>query len=531
MFSIDQAGYLRIFDGTVDIGAYELQDIDTTNEIQLPICGLSCTPHSSLPLIEPEPVSKADSLLSLEVEGVEVRLTNDYATLILENDDVNPLTIAQAQALMKNIEQQTGVRPAVLYFTFVPGSSTPATPPHLYESPATLTHENALERVFPIGLTPFSEPRRTAKPARASLPVPFNQAQLTQVQELGINNDKGDDQLQLILVTPEDYPIVRHPLGITRSQVAQQVQAFRTGLNSVVGDLYLPASQQLYDWLIRPLQDELQALEIEHLSIVADEGLRSLPMAALHDGEGFLVEDYSMGLIPSLSLIDWRYQPLHNATILAMGASEFAEQPPLPAVPIELNLITENPNQKYLNADFTYGNLRSQANQRQFQILHLATHARFRKGAPDAAYIQLWGEDDLQLKGLREFNLYRDPALELLVLSACDTAVGDATAELGFAGAALQAGVKSVLASLWQVSDLGTLALMNSFYTELADPDVTIKAEALRQAQLRLLNREISVQQGYLGEVALPSDLADYSNTDLSHPYYWSAFTLVGSPW
>ena len=103
------------------------------------------------------------------------------------------------------------------------------------------------------------------------------------------------------------------------------------GLNHVWSDAYLPATQQLYDWLIRPVQNDLQALEIEHLSIVADEGLRALPMAALQDGERFLVEDYSLALIPSLSLIDWRYMPLQNATILAMGAAEFAAQPPLPA--------------------------------------------------------------------------------------------------------------------------------------------------------------------------------------------------------
>ena len=200
-------------------------------------------------------------------------------------------------------------------------------------------------------------------------------------------------------------------------------------------------------------------------------------------------------------------------------------------MPIELNLITEHPQQKYLNDGFTYDNLRSQANQRQFPILHLATHARFRPGAADAAHLQLWGAEEIPLQGLRDLKLYQDPALELLVLSACETAVGDAAAELGFAGAALQSGVKSFLASLWQVSDVGTLALMDSFYAQLADPAVTIKAEALRQAQLALLQRDVSVQQGALGETVLPPGLADYPNIDLSHPYYWSAFTLIGSPW
>ncbi|MEM8641200.1 MAG: CHAT domain-containing protein, partial [Cyanobacteria bacterium P01_G01_bin.54] len=98
-------------------------------------------------------------------------------------------------------------------------------------------------------------------------------------------------------------------------------------------------------------------------------------------------------------------------------------------------------------------------------------------------------------------------------------------------GSALQAGVKSVLASLWQVSDLGTLVLMNQFYDQLGNPDVPIKAEALRQAQLALLRGETSLANGTIGDVPLPPELARFTNADLSHPYYWSAFTLVGSPW
>ncbi|MEM8639823.1 MAG: CHAT domain-containing protein [Cyanobacteria bacterium P01_G01_bin.54] len=527
--TIDQMGQLRIIDDIVDIGAYEFPVV--TSVIQLPICGLSCTPYAPLPLIEPEPTAKDGNLLFLAIDGIEVKMTNDYTALVLDRDDVKPLTIAQSQTLMQDIEQQTGVRPAVIYFTFGLNSFAHLTLPHEQAGAIALNapplNENPITDRLPMGTTPVLEPRRTAAPLK---PTYFS-VPLTQAHELSNNRANGDDPLQLILITPDGDPIVRRPLGVTRSQVEQEVQALQIGLNSVVGDTYLPAAQQLYDWLIRPLQDDLQALEIEHLSIVADEGLRALPMAALQDGEQFLIEAYSLALIPSLSLIDWRYMPLHNATILAMGASEFADQPPLPAVPIELNLITEHAQQKYLNDGFTYSNLRSQANQRQFQILHLATHARFRPGAADAAYIQLWDGEDVPLQGLRDFKLYQDPALELLVLSACETAVGDAAAELGFAGAALQSGVKSVLASLWQVSDVGTLALMNSFYAQLADPAVTIKAEALRQAQLALLHRDVSVRRGYLGETVLPPGLADYPNIDLSHPYYWSAFTLVGSPW
>lgn len=121
--------------------------------------------------------------------------------------------------------------------------------------------------------------------------------------------------------------------------------------------------------------------------------------------------------------------------------------------------------------------------------------------------------------------------MELLILSACETAVGDADAELGFAGAALQAGVKSVLASLWQVSDLGTVVLMNAFYTQLGSPAVSTKAEALHQAQLSLLSGDANLQTGWINETTLTPELERYVDADLTHPFYWSAFTLVGSPW
>jgi CHAT domain-containing protein len=297
-------------------------------------------------------------------------------------------------------------------------------------------------------------------------------------------------------------------------------------------DRYLEPAQQLYDWLIRPLQLELQSQGISHLSVIADEGLRSLPLATLHDGQQFLIEQYSVGMMPSLSLVDVRYQALNQPNILAMGASQFSDQTPLPAVPTELAIITRQQRQPaYLNEAFTLATLRDKAQARQSQVLHLSTHAFFQPGAPDQAYVKLWGEEELQLTAFRDLKLYEEPPLELLVLSACQTAVGDRGAELGFAGAALQAGVKSVLASLWSVSDLGTMRLMGEFYEQLNHPHVTTKAEALRQAQLGLLRGEARIEDGFLGDLTLPPELANQSNTDLTHPYYWSAFTLIGSPW
>jgi len=123
--------------------------------------------------------------------------------------------------------------------------------------------------------------------------------------------------------------------------------------------------------------------------------------------------------------------------------------------------------------------------------------------------------------------------VELLVLSACRTAVGDEDAELGFAGLAVQAGVKSALASLWYVSDEGTLGLMTQFYQQLKV--APIKAEALRRAQLAMMKGEVRIVGGQLQEggekMPLPPELAKLGDKSLEHPYYWAAFTMIGSPW
>ncbi|MGK7923381.1 MAG: CHAT domain-containing protein [Trichodesmium sp.] len=345
--------------------------------------------------------------------------------------------------------------------------------------------------------------------------------------------------LQLILYTPGGDPILKTIPDANRKELIKVVLKFRgeiTNPSRRFTDSYLPPAQQLYDWLIRPLSAELTAANIDTLIFSMDEGLRSLPVAALHDGEQFLIEKYSLSLIPSISLMDTNYRPLQNTQILAMGASEFIEQSALPAVPIELETISQNlwQGSAFINENFTRNNLLTQRQNYPYPIIHLATHAEFQRGKANNSYIQLWGEEQLRLDEMRELG-WNEPPVELLVLSACRTAFGDKNAELGFAGLAVAAGVKSALASLWYVSDEGTLALMTEFYTHLNHSE--IKAEALRNAQLAMLRGEVVIQEGELrgsgtrGSVALPSALGKFTNQNLSHPYYWSGFTMIGSPW
>ncbi len=344
-------------------------------------------------------------------------------------------------------------------------------------------------------------------------------------------------QLELILFTADGQPIRKTIPEAPREQLLEVVNQFRGELTNprrLNSQSYLKSSQQLYNWLIAPIAADLEAAGINTLMFSMDAGLRSLPIAALHDGEQFLVEKYSLSQIPSVSLIDTTYRALQDTRVLAMGASTFTELSPLPAVPVELTTIADRlwQGEAFLNEEFTRENLLQQRQSYPYPIIHLATHGEFKSGSPSESYIQLW-DDQLQLDRIREMG-WNSPVVELLVLSACRTALGDERAELGFAGLAVQAGVKSALASLWYVSDEGTLGLMTEFYTHLTN--ATIKAEALREAQIAMIRGEVRIEGGQLlgtgtrSGVTLPSGLQN-QRLSFAHPYFWSGFTLIGSPW
>ncbi|NES78374.1 MULTISPECIES: CHAT domain-containing protein [Okeania] len=347
------------------------------------------------------------------------------------------------------------------------------------------------------------------------------------------------EQLQIILYTRSGQPIIKTIAEANRQKLMEVVLELRlqiTDPNNRYTDSYLSPAQKLYDWLIAPILAELKAANIETLLFSMDEGLRTLPIAALHDGEQFLIEKYSLSLIPSVSLMDANYRPLQDTQVLAMGASEFVEHKPLPAVPVELENIAQRlwQGDMFLNEDFTLDHLVIQTESYSYPIIHLATHADFLPGKASNSYIQLWGTEQIKLDKMRELG-WNESTVELLVLSACRTALGDRNAELGFAGLAVAAGVKSVLASVWYVSDEGTLGLMTEFYSHLND--TKIKAEALRRAQFAMLRGKVVIAEGELRGsgvhrvVVLPSALANLENDNLSHPYYWAGFTMVGSPW
>jgi CHAT domain-containing protein len=218
------------------------------------------------------------------------------------------VTLDQAQTSLRQIEDITGIKPALIYAFFKP--QTPATERQNPKSPAgqTSNQSETLWRFNPQSLN-----------SNAAQVLPQNQkAQAT-------------DQLELVLVTSSGKVIRRQVEGATRTRVLQVVQQLREGITKVQNHpKYLVPAQQLYRWLVAPIEKDLQAQKINNLSLIMDSGLRSLPLAALHDGTGFIVERYSVGLIPSFSLTDTRYVDVRNKRVLAMGAAEFTEQKPYP---------------------------------------------------------------------------------------------------------------------------------------------------------------------------------------------------------
>lgn len=331
----------------------------------------------------------------------------------------------------------------------------------------------------------------------------------------------------------------RTPLGYVNSAIGaaeleQLLGAFLAEVAVPTLDRdYLQLSRRLYDLLLAPLESQLQANHIDILILCAGPGLRSLPFAALHNGRNFLIEDYALALIPGFNLARIGPGAVNGARVLALGASKFTDLPPLPGVALELAAIRQIPwpGETLLNQDFTPAALRQKRRQGDYAIVHLATHARFETGAAQSSYIQ-FADRKVRLTEIESLGL-DSPPVELLALSACQTALGDRQVELGFSGLALRAGVRSVLASLWSVSDAGTLALMGEFYYRLKENSQ--KAEALRQSQIALIRGGVSLREGAIHNArqAIPLPFLPVAERDLnlSHPYYWSGFTLVGSPW
>ena len=287
------------------------------------------------------------------------------------------------------------------------------------------------------------------------------------------------------------------------------VREFRRNLETRTTYAYLEQAQKLYDWLIRPTLGLLETNHISTLVIVSDGALRTIPFAALHDGKRFLIQDFAVAVVPGLSLVEPKPLVRGNAHLLLNGLSKGVQGfAPLDNVTNELHSIDQSySSETLLNERFTLAELERKLRDEQFSIVHIASHGQFNRDVHKTfvlTYDKKLTLNDLEV--LIRPSQYRGQPVELLVLSACQTASGDDRAALGLAGIAIKAGARSALASLWFVNDQSTSALITEFYNQLHTSLGISKAQALRAAQIKLL-----------------------SDRRYRHPCYWSPYLIIGN--
>lgn len=375
------------------------------------------------------------------------------------------------------------------------------TQPHLVQASETMEALNLAELD-----NFFREACLTAKPVRVDRVDPKAAA----IYPI-ILPDPTSEQVQLeVILSLPGKPLFHTQTRIPQADFDTAIDQFRQSLSlSFPQSDRLALYQTIYNWLIRPLEPQLTEQQIETLVFVLDGGLRNLPMSVLYDGERYLIEKYAIALTPGLQLLEPRPLDYNRLQAFVGGISESRQGfPALPEVQSEISQIgQEITSQVKLDKDFTTEAVKAELADNPSSILHFATHGQFSSNADDTFILTWDGRINVSelgsLLGSRDESQSR--AIELLVLSACQTARGDTRAVLGLAGFAVKSGARSTLATLWSVRDESTALLMAQFYRQLALPKIT-KSEALRQAQLTLLHE-----------------------SQYSHPFYWAPFVLVGN--
>jgi CHAT domain-containing protein len=321
-----------------------------------------------------------------------------------------------------------------------------------------------------------------------------------------------NDRLAIVLSLPNHRNRIAF-VDVPLSQIRQEVNGFRRGLERFYDDYDPSQAQKLYDWIVRPFEAELAP--IKTLVFVQDGILRTIPMAALYDGQKFLIQRYAIATTPSLQLTEFKAFDRQNLRALALGLTQRAtvdgrQFQALANVTEEIREVeTQIPGSKQLlDQNFTRDQLQQELKQHDYSIIHIATHGEF-AADPENTFLVMGNNQKLTLNELDRLirsTTSRQETIELLTLTACQTAAGDDRAALGLAGVAVQAGAKSAIASLWFINDAATAQLATDLYSHLHQPNTT-KAQALQTAQLALIE----------------------SGGQFSHPAYWAPFVLVGN--
>jgi len=314
------------------------------------------------------------------------------------------------------------------------------------------------------------------------------------------------DRTELLISTEKG--ISQFTINATTADIASTVRQFRQRLEDFSNHQYLPHAQQLYEWLIRPAEATLRANNIDTLVLVPDGPLRTIPFAALHDGENFLAKQYSVAVTPGLTLTDPRPLPRTDMQLLLSGLTESVQGfTALPNVEEEIKQVAALYSGQVLkNKDYQTPTLQTALKNTPYRIIHIASHGQFKSDPNETFLLTYDGKLSMDsLEGLLQLSKYRNESVELLTLSACQTAAGDDRAALGLAGIAVKAGARSVLATLWFINDRSTSALITDFYNQLKD-NQNSKAQALQQAQIKMIQ-----------------------STEYNHPGYWAPFLMIGN--
>jgi CHAT domain-containing protein len=315
------------------------------------------------------------------------------------------------------------------------------------------------------------------------------------------------DRIELLVQLPSG--IAQFTVDVSASRLRDTVNEYRSLIETYDRDnAFMGPSRLLYSWLIEPAESALADSGIHTLVLVPDGPLRSIPISALHDGDQFLIQKYALATTPSISLTDPKPFARENVRVLASGLSEAVQgYSALPGVSKELDTISSVfETTIYKNDDYQLPTVAGELSSGDYDIVHFATHAEFNSDHNNSfllTYDNRLTMNQLETTiGLRRFQ---SEPIELLVLSACQTAVGDERAALGLAGVAVQAGARSALATLWFINDQATSVLVADFYRQLQKEQQT-KARALQTAQVNMI-----------------------TESQFSHPSFWAPFLLIGS--
>ncbi|MHA7838742.1 MAG: CHAT domain-containing protein, partial [bacterium] len=313
------------------------------------------------------------------------------------------------------------------------------------------------------------------------------------------------DRIELLL--SRGNRIDRATTHVPMRSVNENVERFTSALQKPFTSQYRAPGRTLYEWLIAPHEETLAREEIETLVFSATGSLGGLPFGALVSDGGFLIEQFAIVASTGASLSSSLPRTTGRSTVVAAGVvgSDEADSPILPGVARELEAIrTLTDATVLIDQDFRVEKFAEIIAREAPSIVHIASHGRLGRGA-EASYIETWqgelGFDELS-RIIRQRTRSRDP-IDLLVLSACDTATDPSLTDFGLAGVALRSGARGVVGTLWPVDDDATRRLMTGFYRMLREAS-TSKAIAMREAQISLL-----------------------SDPDFRHPYHWSGFVFV----